>query len=109
MSAPAKSWSTWTSSPGLSSAPPRPSLHFPDPSSLSPIEKAKRLAAHAAVAEHFPPHARVVGIGSGSTIVYAVEKILQLKDLGDVVFVPTGFQSKELIVQGGLRLGAISE
>jgi ribose 5-phosphate isomerase A len=61
------------------------------------------------VAEHFPPHARVVGIGSGSTIVYAVEKILQLKDLGDVVFVPTGFQSKELIVQGGLRLGAISE
>lgn len=84
-------------------------LTFPDPSSLSTVEKAKRLAAHAAVEDHFPRPAKVVGIGSGSTIVYAVEKILQLKDLENVVFVPTGFQSKELIVKGGLRLGEISE
>ena len=84
-------------------------LKFPDPSTLSAIEKAKRLAAHAAVIDHFPHPAKVVGIGSGSTIVYAVEMILQLKDLEEVVFVPTGFQSKELIVQGGLRLGEVSE
>jgi ribose 5-phosphate isomerase A len=84
-------------------------LTFSDPSSLSTVEKAKRLAAHTAVEDHFPRPARVVGIGSGSTIVYAVEKILQLKDLENVVFVPTGFQSKELIVKGGLRLGEISE
>jgi ribose 5-phosphate isomerase A len=88
---------------------PLAKLSFPDPSSLSVIEKAKRLAAHAAVHDHFPRPAKVVGIGSGSTIVYAVEKILQLKDLENVVFVPTGFQSRELIVQGGLRLGEISE
>ena len=88
---------------------PQQKLFFPDPLNLPAIEKAKRLAAHAAVNDHFPRPARVVGIGSGSTIVYAVEKILQLADLEDVVFVPTGFQSRELIVQGGLRLGAISE
>ena len=93
----------------MSSPQPLIKLTFPDPSALSPIERAKRLAAHAAVHDHFPRPARVVGIGSGSTVVYAVEKILQLEDLENVVFVPTGFQSRELIVQGGLRLGAISE
>lgn len=99
----------WTSDSRLSKVAIPKKLVFPDPSSLSTIEKAKRLAAHAAVHDHFPRPAKVVGIGSGSTIVYAVEKILQLKDLEDVVFIPTGFQSKELIVQGGLRLGGISE
>jgi len=102
--------SGWASDANLISSPqPSIKLTFPDPSGLSTIEKAKRLAAHAAVHDHFPRPARVVGIGSGSTIVYAVEKILQLKDLENVVFVPTGFQSRELIVQGGLRLGEISE
>jgi hypothetical protein len=103
--------SGWTGSSKFSSNPaPLPKgLVFPDPASLSPVEKSKRLAAHAAVDAHFPRPAKVVGIGSGSTVVYAVERILQLKDLGDVVFIPTGFQSRELIVKGGLRLGEISE
>ena len=103
--------SCWRNDAGISSnpSPLESKLTFPDPSTLSTIEKAKRLAAHAAVLDHFPKPAKVVGIGSGSTIVYAVEKILQLKDIKDVVFVSTGFQSRELIVQGGLRLGDISE
>jgi ribose 5-phosphate isomerase A len=105
-----ENWSGWTSNPKISSHPaPLNKLSFSDPSSLSTIEKAKRLAAHAAVQDHFTKPAKVVGIGSGSTVIYAVEKILQLKDIENVVFIPTGFQSRELIVQGGLRLGAISE
>jgi ribose 5-phosphate isomerase A len=105
-----ESWAGWTSSTEISSNPvPPKAASFPDPSSLSPIEKAKRLAAHAAVDDHFPRLAKVVGIGSGSTIIYAVERILKLKDLDNVIFVPTGFQSRELIVQGGLRLGEVSE
>ena len=88
---------------------PTKKLLFPDPSTLSTVEKAKRLAAHAAILDHFPVPAKVIGIGSGSTVIYAVEKILQLTGLENVVFVPTGFQSRELIVQGGLRLGEISE
>jgi ribose 5-phosphate isomerase A len=79
---------------------------------LSPaaiIEGAKRLAAYRAVDEHFPQNARYVGIGSGSTVVYVVERIAQLpRDRTDhVVFIPTGFQSKELILKAGLKLGAI--
>src|SRR5271169_3993106 len=110
MSKSKQSLSGWTSHSKPPSNPaPVQKLVFPDPSSLSTIEKAKRLAAHAAVHDHFPRPAKVIGIGSGSTIVYAVEKILQLEDLENVVFVPTGFQSRELIVQGGLRLGEISE
>jgi ribose 5-phosphate isomerase A len=103
------SWSGWTATTLSSTATPQKTLSFPDSSTLSTIEKAKRLAAHAAVEDHFPHPAKVIGIGSGSTIIYAVEKILQLKDIENAVFIPTGFQSKELIVQGGLRLGEISE
>ncbi|KAK9367100.1 ribose 5-phosphate isomerase A-domain-containing protein [Lipomyces kononenkoae] len=75
------------------------------------VEDAKRLAAYRAIDTHFPPNAKVVGIGSGSTVVYCVERIVQKKATGeipsDTVFIPTGFQSKELIIQGGLNLGAI--
>lgn len=95
------------SAPPSKVKPVNHSLTFPEPSSLSPVEASKRLAAHKAVDDHFPKDARVIGIGSGSTVIYAVERILELKDIQDVVFVPTGFQSKELINGGGLRLGEI--
>ncbi len=85
----------------------RPTLLFPSPSKLTPIERSKRLAAHKAVDNHFPTDARVVGIGSGSTVVYVVERILELPGIEEIVFIPTGFQSKELISGGLLRLGEI--
>lgn len=73
------------------------------------VESAKRLAAYRAVDEHFPPHARHIGIGSGSTVVYVVERIAQLsREITDpIVFVPTGYQSRELILRAGLKLGSI--
>ncbi|KAK9452654.1 ribose 5-phosphate isomerase A-domain-containing protein [Dipodascopsis uninucleata] len=75
------------------------------------VESAKKLAAYTAIDSHFPLDAKVVGIGSGSTVVYCVERLVQMKKMGqipsDCVFIPTGFQSKELIINGGLRLGAI--
>jgi ribose 5-phosphate isomerase A len=76
---------------------------------LSVVESAKRLAAFRAVDENFPPHARFVGIGSGSTVIYVVERIVQLgREVTDpIVFVPTGYQSKQLILNAGLRLGSI--
>lgn len=73
------------------------------------VEAAKRLAAYRAVDEQFPPHARHVGIGSGSTVVYIVERIAQLprETTDSIVFVPTGYQSRELILRAGLKLGSI--
>lgn len=44
----------------------------------SPVERAKRMAAFRAVDAHIKPHHRVIGIGSGSTVPYVVDRILQL-------------------------------
>ncbi|KAI9884940.1 MAG: hypothetical protein M1823_003254 [Watsoniomyces obsoletus] len=84
--------------------PPPPSDH-----PLSPIEEAKRKAAYRAVQDHFNPSAHYIGIGSGSTVVYVVEAIAAMgpEVTSRMTFVPTGFQSRELIVEAGLPLGAI--
>ncbi|MCJ1436492.1 ribose-5-phosphate isomerase rki1 [Xylographa pallens] len=67
------------------------------------IESAKRNAAHRAVADHFDPAARYIGIGSGTTIVYVVEAITQLGlDTSAMRFVPTGYQSRQNILHYGL-------
>ncbi|KAK5082483.1 ribose-5-phosphate isomerase rki1 [Exophiala xenobiotica] len=67
------------------------------------IETAKRAAAQLAVKNHFPDDPRFVGIGSGTTIVYVVEAIKELgHDLSRVGFVPTGYQSKQLVINAGL-------
>lgn len=67
------------------------------------IESAKRAAGKEAVTNHYPADARWVGIGSGSTIAYVVEAIKNSGlDTTLTKFVPTGFQSKQLIVEAGL-------
>lgn len=76
------------------------------------VEQAKQAAAHKAVDLHFPKNPKVVGIGSGSTVVYVVERIAQLAKANpeiskSVVFVPTGFQSKQLLQDAGLIVGSI--
>lgn len=72
------------------------------------VESAKKAAAFKAVDENFTSSAKVVGIGSGSTVIYAAERIGQLA--GDhVICIPTGFQSKQLIIDNGLRLGTIEQ
>lgn len=78
---------------------------------LSVIESSKRLAAWTAVDKHILPEHKVIGIGSGSTVPYVVERIVaQGHELNkDRVFIPTGFQSKQLIVQSHLRLGDVDE
>ena len=54
--------------------------------------------------ENFPENAKVVGVGSGSTVIYVAERIGQLKNKESFVCIPTGFQSKQLIIDNGLRL-----
>lgn len=67
------------------------------------IEAAKKAAAIEAVRNHFPENPRFVGIGSGTTIVYVVEAIKNSGiDVSRVGFVPTGYQSKQLIINAGL-------
>lgn len=69
----------------------------------SDIEAAKKAAAREAVKQNFPSNPRFVGIGSGTTIVYVVDAIKELgADLSRIGFVPTGYQSKQLIIKAGL-------
>jgi len=70
------------------------------------VEEAKRLAARAAVDNHVDSSVRVVGVGSGSTIVYAVQRLEErAKQEGlDFVCVPTSFQARQLVLNAGLNL-----
>ncbi len=68
------------------------------------IEAAKRHAANRAVEEHFPPNAAYVGIGSGTTIMYVVDAIKrQLPANAATRFVPTGYQSRQVVEAAGLE------
>eukprot|EP00128_Syssomonas_multiformis_P008315 Colp12_sorted_trinity150504_noHs@19418 len=73
---------------------------------MSGVEDAKRKAAYAAVDE-FVKDNFVVGIGSGSTVVYAVERIAErVKTEGlKLVCLPSSFQARQLIVENNLVLG----
>ncbi|EGC29910.1 ribose-5-phosphate isomerase [Dictyostelium purpureum] len=69
------------------------------------LDNAKKAAAYKAVDEYVKDGMNV-GIGSGSTIKYAVDRI---KELGlKVTCVPTSFQSTQLIIEAGLVLSDLS-
>jgi len=72
------------------------------------IEKGKKAAAIKAVEENVKEN-MILGIGSGSTVVYAVEKIAEMnreKNL-HLKCIPTSFQSYQLIVDNGLKVGSL--
>jgi len=98
----------------MSGFPAQKSLVHEDKSpelKLSTIEASKQLAAWTAVDSHIREEHKIIGIGSGSTVPYVVERIVaQGVELNrDRVFLPTGFQSKELIVKANLRLGDVDQ
>lgn len=73
------------------------------------IETAKKAAAYRAVDENLPPQVNVVGVGSGSTVVYVAERLGQLANKSEFVCIPTGFQLKQLIIDNGLTLATIEQ
>nr|XP_029507566.1 ribose-5-phosphate isomerase isoform X1 [Oncorhynchus nerka] len=79
---------------------------FRSPSSRHGMaEEAKKLAGYAAVDNHVQNN-QVVGVGSGSTIVYAVDRLAERvrQEKLNIVCVPTSFQARQLILQHGLTL-----
>ncbi|TFK10030.1 inter-alpha-trypsin inhibitor heavy chain H2 [Platysternon megacephalum] len=68
-------------------------------------EEAKRVAAWAAVDNHVKNN-QVLGIGSGSTIVPAVQRLAERvkQENLNIVCIPTSFQARQLILQNGLSL-----
>src|SRR5579872_4877207 len=79
------------------------------------IEIAKQKAAWAAVDECIAVkpnnEQQVIGIGSGSTIVYAVERLgkRNAEENLNLICIPTSLQATELIEKAGLTLGDLSK
>eukprot|EP01027_Heterolobosea_sp_BB2_P001649 GEZU01002468.1.p1 GENE.GEZU01002468.1~~GEZU01002468.1.p1 ORF type:complete len:239 (+),score=60.59 GEZU01002468.1:94-810(+) len=68
-------------------------------------------AAHQAINDFVTRDGMVLGIGSGSTIVYAVERLKELvaeRQYNNIVCIPTSFQAQQLIVENGLTLSDLS-
>lgn len=74
--------------------------------SIALVESAKRAAAYRAVDEHLSADFQYIGIGSGSTVVYVVDAIVAKGPdyHKNMMFFPTGSQSKALIRNAGLTL-----
>lgn len=72
------------------------------------VETAKKLAAYKAVDECVRDNI-VLGIGSGSTVVYAVERLAERinKEHLNIICIPTSFQARQLILQNKLQLGEL--
>jgi len=74
------------------------------------IELGKKNAANKAVEENVK-EGMILGIGSGSTVVYAVKKIAEINETKnlDLKCIPTSFQSRKLIVENGLTLASLDQ
>eukprot|EP01121_Diplochlamys_sp_Union-15-3_P015631 TRINITY_DN5212_c0_g1_i2.p1 TRINITY_DN5212_c0_g1~~TRINITY_DN5212_c0_g1_i2.p1 ORF type:complete len:252 (-),score=50.52 TRINITY_DN5212_c0_g1_i2:9-764(-) len=73
------------------------------------IEEAKKKAAYTAIDVHVK-NGMAVGIGSGTTIVYAVERLAARvkQEKLEIVCIPTSFQASQLINLHGLPLSDLS-
>ncbi|XP_066277580.1 ribose-5-phosphate isomerase-like [Branchiostoma lanceolatum] len=74
-------------------------------SEMDLITQAKQSAAYQAIDNHVK-NGQALGIGSGSTIVFAINRLaerVQEENL-NVVCVPTSFQSKQLLTEKGLTV-----
>ncbi len=74
------------------------------------IEIGKKNAATKAVEENVKKN-MIIGIGSGSTIVYAIEIIAEMnrKELLNVKCIPSSYQSYQLILNNGLELASMDQ
>ena len=74
------------------------------------IELGKKKAAEKAVEDNVKKN-MILGIGSGSTVVYAVKKIAELNKENDLNLkcIPSSFQAYQLILENGLNLTSLDQ
>ncbi|KAI8823467.1 ribose 5-phosphate isomerase A-domain-containing protein [Fimicolochytrium jonesii] len=76
------------------------------------VAEAKRKASYAAIDEHVNASTRVIGIGSGSTVVFCVDRLRERytsESLPLLACIPTSFQSRQLIIEAGLPLSELNQ
>jgi ribose 5-phosphate isomerase A len=74
------------------------------------IEQGKRNAALKAVDENIKNNL-IIGIGSGSTIVYAVNRIGEMNKENNLnlICIPSSFQARQLILENNLKIASLEE
>jgi len=74
------------------------------------IEKSKEKAAIRAIEENIQNNMKI-GIGSGSTVVYAVKRLGELVKENNwiVICIPTSYQVEQLIIENDLHLGTLNQ
>ena len=78
---------------------------------MDAVTQAKKSAAIQAVDNHVSSGQKI-GIGSGSTVVFAVEHLAQKYHNGtlqDIICVPSSFQARQLILENKLPLAEINQ
>lgn len=75
---------------------------------MTSLEDAKKLAAVKAV-DVYVKNNSAIGVGSGSTVVYAIERLAERvrNEQLNIVCVPTSFQAKQLLIQKGLNVSEL--
>lgn len=70
------------------------------------LNEAKKIAAYKAV-DNWVKDNTAVGIGSGSTVVFAVQRLAERvkNEKLNIICIPTSFQARQLIVENQLNLG----
>ncbi|KAI7891488.1 ribose-5-phosphate isomerase [Mucor mucedo] len=72
-------------------------------------EASKKWAGTRAMQELVQSKPSVVGLGSGSTIVYAIEHLAKTDLARTVTCIPTSFQTRQLILAHSLKLGSLEQ
>lgn len=77
-------------------------------STMTSLESAKKLAAVKAV-DVYVKNNTCIGVGSGSTVVYAIERLAERvhKEQLNVICVPTSFQAKQLLIKHKLTVSEL--
>jgi ribose 5-phosphate isomerase A len=78
-------------------------------SSTSATEKGKKWAGRKAMQDLVDCKPSVIGLGSGSTIVYAIEHLAKTQLAKKVTCIPTSFQTRQLILANNLKLGSLEQ
>lgn len=78
-------------------------------SSTMSTENGKKWAGIKAMQDLVQSKPSVIGLGSGSTIVYAIEYLAKTRLAETVVCIPTSFQTRQLIISHKLKLGSLEE
>lgn len=78
-------------------------------SSTLSAEAGKKWAGIKAMEALMESKPSIVGLGSGSTIVYAIEHLAKTQLAKTVTCIPTSFQTRQLIIENNLKLGSLEQ